>query len=66
MPVQVAAVNRNLAVARQVLQKVVELKLLVLLLPHLALNESYPPLTLLKERRHGDSFIAIYQKEGES
>jgi 16S rRNA (guanine966-N2)-methyltransferase len=31
--------------------------------PHLTLNSSYPPLTLLKERRHGDSYIAIYQKE---
>jgi 16S rRNA (guanine(966)-N(2))-methyltransferase RsmD len=34
--------------------------------PHLSLQQSYPPLAMLKERRHGDSFIAIYQKEGES
>jgi hypothetical protein len=34
---------------------------------HLTLEPSYPPLTLLKERRHGDSFIAIYQEQsGES
>jgi len=32
--------------------------------PHLTLGSSYPPLTMLKERRHGDSCIAIYQKEG--
>jgi len=32
--------------------------------PHLTLNPSYAPLTMLKERRHGDSCIAIYQKEG--
>jgi 16S rRNA (guanine(966)-N(2))-methyltransferase RsmD len=31
--------------------------------PHLTLSPSYPPLTILKERRHGDSCIAIYQKE---
>jgi 16S rRNA (guanine966-N2)-methyltransferase len=34
--------------------------------PHLTLEPRYPPLTRLKERRHGDSCIAIYQKEGES
>jgi 16S rRNA (guanine966-N2)-methyltransferase len=35
--------------------------------PHLTLEPSYPPLTLLKERRHGDSCIAIYQEQsGES
>ena len=31
--------------------------------PHLALESSYPPLRLLKERRHGDSIIALYQKQ---
>jgi 16S rRNA (guanine(966)-N(2))-methyltransferase RsmD len=30
---------------------------------HLALESRYPPLSLVKERRHGDSCIAIYQKE---
>jgi 16S rRNA (guanine966-N2)-methyltransferase len=29
---------------------------------HLTLEESYPPLKLIKERRHGDSCIAIYHK----
>ncbi|MBA7642662.1 Ribosomal RNA small subunit methyltransferase D [subsurface metagenome] len=32
--------------------------------PHLTLSSTYPPLTMIKERRHGDSCIAIYQKEG--
>jgi 16S rRNA (guanine(966)-N(2))-methyltransferase RsmD len=32
--------------------------------PRLTLEAAYPPLTRLKERRHGDSCIAIYQKEG--
>jgi 16S rRNA (guanine966-N2)-methyltransferase len=31
--------------------------------PHLTLAEDYPPLKLLKERRHGDSVIAIYRQE---
>jgi 16S rRNA (guanine966-N2)-methyltransferase len=31
--------------------------------PHLTLESSYPPLKLIKERRHGDSCIAIYRKE---
>ena len=30
--------------------------------PHLPLEETYAPLNLVKERRHGDSCIAIYQK----
>jgi 16S rRNA (guanine966-N2)-methyltransferase len=34
--------------------------------PHLTLEPTYPPLTRLKERRHGDSCIAVYQKEGKS
>jgi 16S rRNA (guanine966-N2)-methyltransferase len=33
---------------------------------HLALEPSYPPLSLIKERRHGDSCIAIYHKEAAS
>ncbi|MBA7487041.1 Ribosomal RNA small subunit methyltransferase D [subsurface metagenome] len=32
--------------------------------PHLSLNPVYAPLSLIKERRHGDSCIAIYQMEG--
>jgi len=31
--------------------------------PHLSLNSAYAPLNLIKERRHGDSCIALYQKE---
>jgi 16S rRNA (guanine966-N2)-methyltransferase len=31
--------------------------------PHLSLNSNYSALTLLKEHRHGDSCISIYQKE---
>ena len=31
--------------------------------PHLPLKSTYPPLNLIKEHRHGDSCIAIYQKE---
>jgi len=31
--------------------------------PHLKLSSTYAPLTLVKERRHGDSCIAIYQRE---
>jgi 16S rRNA (guanine966-N2)-methyltransferase len=30
---------------------------------HLTLEPKYPPLSLIKERRHGDSCIAIYCKE---
>jgi 16S rRNA (guanine966-N2)-methyltransferase len=30
---------------------------------HLTLNPEYPPIKLIKERRHGDSCIAIYHKE---
>jgi 16S rRNA (guanine966-N2)-methyltransferase len=32
--------------------------------PHLSLNSSYAALNLIKERRHGDSCIALYQKGG--
>ncbi len=31
--------------------------------PHLTLENAYPPLKLIKERRHGDSVIALYHKE---
>ncbi len=31
--------------------------------PHLPLNSSYATLNLIKEHRHGDSCISIYQKE---
>ena len=31
--------------------------------PHLPLNSSYATLNLVKEHRHGDSCISIYQKE---
>ncbi|MFC1892790.1 16S rRNA (guanine(966)-N(2))-methyltransferase RsmD [Chloroflexota bacterium] len=34
--------------------------------PHLSLNPTYGPLNLAKERRHGDSFIVVYQKDGRS
>ena len=34
--------------------------------PHLTLDSAYPPLNLVKEHRHGDSCIAIYQKEDKS
>ena len=32
--------------------------------PHLTLDSTYAPLNLVKEHRHGDSCIAIYQKGG--
>ena len=32
--------------------------------PHLPLDSTYAPLHVLKERRHGDSCITVYQKEG--
>ncbi len=32
--------------------------------PRLSLNSTYGALNLMKERRHGDSCIALYQKEG--
>lgn len=31
--------------------------------PRLSLASSYPPLRLIKERRHGDSCITLYKKE---
>jgi len=34
--------------------------------PHLSLDSSYAELSLTKEHRHGDSCIAIYQKEAKS
>ncbi|MFC1937601.1 hypothetical protein ACFLWY_03470 [Chloroflexota bacterium] len=30
--------------------------------PRLSLSPTYSPLSLIKERRHGDSCIAIYEK----
>ena len=32
--------------------------------PHLPLKSTYATLNLIKEHRHGDSCIAVYQKEG--
>jgi len=32
--------------------------------PHLPLNSTYATLNLIKQYRHGDSCIALYQKEG--
>ena len=32
--------------------------------PHFPLDSTYASLNLIKERRHGDSCIAVYQKEG--
>ena len=32
--------------------------------PHLSLDSTYAPLNLIKEHRHGDSCIAVYEKEG--
>ena len=34
--------------------------------PHLSLNSTYASLNLINERRHGDSCIAVYQKEDNS
>jgi len=34
--------------------------------PHLTLDATYAPLNLIRERRHGDSCIALYRKEGKS
>ena len=34
--------------------------------PHLKLDSTYADLNLVKEHRHGDSYIAIYQKERKS
>ena len=33
--------------------------------PHLHLDSTYAALNLIKEHRHGDSYIAIYQKDRE-
>jgi len=32
--------------------------------PHLPLDSNYAPLKVIKERRHGDSCIKVFQKEG--
>ena len=34
--------------------------------PHLSLESTYATLSLIKERRHGDSCIAVYQKENKT
>ena len=34
--------------------------------PHFPLNQTYAALNLVKEHRHGDSCIAVYQKESKS
>lgn len=34
--------------------------------PHLILDSSYASLNIIKEHRHGDSYIAIYRKEGKA
>lgn len=34
--------------------------------PHLALDPAYPPLRMIKERRHGDSYISVYKQGGTS
>jgi 16S rRNA (guanine966-N2)-methyltransferase len=34
--------------------------------PHLSLSSTYASLSLIKEHRHGDSCITVYQKEGRS
>ncbi len=34
--------------------------------PHLSLDSTYDCLNLIKERRHGDSIIAVYKKEKKS
>jgi len=31
--------------------------------PHLSLQQTYGPLKMIKERRHGDSIISVYKKE---
>ncbi|MFC2070745.1 RsmD family RNA methyltransferase, partial [Chloroflexota bacterium] len=41
-----------------------ETTLIVTHSPHLTLNSNYASLSLIKEHRHGDSCIAVYQKEG--
>ena len=32
--------------------------------PHLTLDSTYASLSMIKEHRHGDSYIAVYRKEG--
>jgi len=43
-----------------------ETTLIVTHSPHLTLDSTYASLNLLKEHRHGDSFIAVYRKEGKA
>ena len=41
-----------------------ETTLIVTHSPHLTLDSTYASLNIIKEHRHGDSYIAVYQKEG--
>ena len=52
-------------VAHLATSKLVEASTIVVVThsPHLPLNSTYAPLNLIKEHRHGDSCIAVYQKE---
>ncbi|MBI4187373.1 MAG: 16S rRNA (guanine(966)-N(2))-methyltransferase RsmD [Chloroflexi bacterium] len=52
-------------VARLATSKLVGAKTIVVVThsPRLVLSPGYPPLSLIKERRHGDSCIALYRKE---
>ncbi len=43
-----------------------ETTLIVTHSPHLTLDSTYASLNLIKEHRHGDSFIAVYRKEGKA
>jgi 16S rRNA G966 N2-methylase RsmD len=31
--------------------------------PHLPFNSAYSSLSMIKDRRHGDSYISVFQKE---
>jgi len=55
----------NSLVARLATSKLVGTNSIVVVThsPHLRLNSSYAPLNLIKERRHGDSCIAVYRRE---
>ena len=43
-----------------------ETTLIVTHSPHLILDPTYASLNLIKEHRHGDSYIAVYRKEGKA
>ena len=55
----------NSLVARLATSKLVGTNSIVVVThsPRLRLNSSYAPLNLIKERRHGDSCIAVYRRE---